>query len=60
LAPAGSRREPIAGDAGLIVNDRDVTTDEPIKERGFPDVRTSNDGDGANAFRGVFRIHLAF
>jgi hypothetical protein len=44
-APFGFRADAVAGDAGLIVDDGDSTSNEAIEEGGFPDVRASNDGD---------------
>ena len=38
--------QPVAGDAGLIVNDGNLTAREPVKQRGFADVRAAHDGDG--------------
>ena len=48
--------EPVAGDSWLIMDDRDIPADQPIKERGFSDVRPPDDGDGADAFFGRFSI----
>ena len=38
-------RDPIARNSRLIVNDRDLTTDEAIEERRLPDIRTPDDCD---------------
>jgi hypothetical protein len=38
--------EPISGDARLIVNDRDSTLDQAIKEGRFADIWASNDSYG--------------
>ena len=37
--------QPVARDAGLIVDDRDLPTGQPIKQRGFADVGAADDRD---------------
>src|SRR5438045_3138230 len=56
-AARGSGCETIARDARLIVDDRDVSADEPIKERRFSDVRPPDNGDSPRAFLDRFRVH---
>ena len=36
---------PVAGDAGTVVDERQLPADEPVEERRFADVRPSDDGD---------------
>ena len=40
------RRDPVTGDARLIVDDGDFSPCEAIEDGRFPDVRAANDGDG--------------
>jgi len=42
--PLGPREVPVAGDTGLIVDNREALTQHPIEEGRLPDVRPSYDG----------------
>jgi CO/xanthine dehydrogenase FAD-binding subunit len=39
----------VAGDAGLVVDQRQLTADQPIEQRRFADIRSAQDRD--------FRLH---
>src|SRR5204863_5220879 len=43
--PAGTV-DPIARHAGRVPDDRLAAADQPVEERGLPDVRSANDRDG--------------
>lgn len=45
------RGNAIAGDAGLIVDDGDFPTRKAVKERGFPDIGATDDGDSRHKFQ---------
>jgi len=44
-APLGLGRDPVAGHAGLIVDDRDAASDDAIEQSGLADIGTSDYGD---------------
>ncbi len=55
-AHAGSG-QPVARDAGLIVDDGDVPAGEPVEQRRFAYIGPADDGDFAHAFGRVFALH---
>ncbi len=44
-------RDAVAGDAGLVMDDRNLSPGEAIEERGFSDVRASDNGNGRHKIR---------
>ena len=50
MAPSADQRRdhPVAGDSGHLVHDRKPAPDNRVEERGFPDIRTTDDRDGRN------------
>ena len=44
-APFGLGADPVAGDAGLVVNDGDAASDNPVKQRRLSDVWPANNGN---------------
>jgi len=44
-APLGLGRDPVAGHARLIVDDRDAASDDAVEQSGLADIGTSDDGD---------------
>src|SRR3990170_4812870 len=51
---AGMPEPPVAGDARLVVDQRQLLADQPVEQRRFADVRPADDHDlGEGAFRHV-------
>ena len=46
-AQAALRDDPIPGDAGLIVDNGNLSPREPVEQGGFADIRTPDNGNGA-------------
>jgi hypothetical protein len=57
VAARAGRREPIAGDARLVVHDRDVAAGESIKESRLSDIRPPDNGNLAREILNVCAVH---
>lgn len=51
LTEVANRENTVAGDSGLIVDDRDFLVGQTVEEGGFSDIRASNNGDFSHARR---------
>src|SRR5438270_13566982 len=58
LSARANRRDPIARDSRLIVNYRDLSADETIKERRFADIGSSDDRNIRQSRRLIHRASL--